>query len=96
MVGGTVIETIRCPNKGEDGKVWVNCESNSYEGMTCAIYVEWCPEALSVSEGDQLWWQSPWAYWTPYDEGGVKIGPKDIQIPRASFSGVSRPDPEDR
>jgi hypothetical protein len=89
MVGGRVVETIVC-----EEKVWVNCRDMDH-GQECAIYLEKCPEALTISPGDNVWWQDPWAFWTPYEGTSLtsddQVGPKDVKIPRASYSGVSKP-----
>lgn len=87
MVGGVVIETIVL---SEEGKIWVNCKSRTYD-QTCAIYVEDCDRARTISEGDSLWWQGPDAMWTPKNQHGETIGPVDVEIPRIGLSGVSRP-----
>lgn len=94
MVGGYVIETVLKNN----GKVWVNCKSKHDYDQTCAIYVPDSEKARSISPGDTIWWQGPSVYWTPketYDPDGPNTGPGDIELERASFSGVSRPSEED-
>lgn len=88
MVGGTVIETIVLPDK-----VWVNCEGD-YSLEQCAVYVENTPKARSISNGDTLWWQSSWAFWTPsfHQQGTGKAGRQyDIKLRRIGYSGVARP-----
>jgi len=93
MVGGRVVETIVC-----EEKVWVNCRDMDH-GQECAIYVKKTGAALTISRGDNVWWQDPWVFWTPYEgttlASDKKVGPTDVKIPRASYSGVSRPS-EDR
>lgn len=89
MIGGTVCEIIDLPEKG---MVWINVRDRRDE---CAIYVKRDARALSVAEGDSLWWQSGWGLWTP--AGMPKAAPKksgvdyDIRLERIGFSGVSRP-----
>lgn len=79
-VGGKVIETIVL-----DDKVWVNTLDKRDE---CAIYVERTPEARTIGEGDSLWWQGDWAFWTPTNRAF-----EDHRIKRVGFSGVKRPLP---
>jgi len=35
-----------------------------------------CGKHYELREGDSIWWQSYWAYWTPYKRQGsdIKIG----------------------
>lgn len=90
MVGGRVIETIPCVVDGE-ARVWINVRGTRGEhGNTCAVYVEDAPSARSVSEGDSLWWQGSWAFWTPR-VGGFS----DYRLRRIGCSGVSRPEEAD-
>lgn len=90
MIGGTVVETIVLPDK-----VWINCEENDSTSQ-CAIYVKRTDKARSISPGDSVWWQSGWAFWTPYfrcDRTGGKVGKDyDIALERIGFSGVKRPE----
>lgn len=79
-VGGKVVETIVL-----EDRVWVNTRDRTY-GDECAIYVERTPESRAISEGDSLWWQSGWAFWTPRN-GAFE----DRRLNRIGFSGVSRP-----
>ena len=82
MVGGTVIETIDTGTR-----VWINCRNNNAPSQTCAIYVERTEKSRSVSEGDQIWWMSFTAYWTP------KGSPfEDMMLVKTSGSGVKRPE----
>ena len=93
MVGGTVIETVVLPDK-----VWVNCQ-DKHSTSQCAIYVKNTPKARCISEGDSFWWQSSWAFWTPqfYVQGSGKAGKEyDIKLERVGFSGVSRPETEEK
>lgn len=79
-VGGKVVEIIVCPDR-----VWVNTRERPEHRSTCAVYVERTPEALSISEGDTLWWQGRHAMWTP------KSGAfHDRKLNRIGFSGISR------
>jgi hypothetical protein len=82
-VGGKVVETIVL-----DEKVWVNTKDGPYKSTT-AIYVERTAESRSISEGDTVWWQGQWAFWTPAN------GPfEDRKLKRIGFSGVKRPEVE--
>lgn len=84
-VGGVVIETVVL-----DDRVWI-CTRDVLYGDEVAIYVERTPEARSVSEGDTIWWQGPWALWTP------RLGPCgfkpfiDKKLRRIGYSGVPHP-----
>lgn len=87
-VGGKVVETIVLPDK-----VWVNthdgasgCKRMDCKGHTCAIYVERTVESRSISEGDTVWWQGQWAFWTP-----ANAVFHERKLKRIGFSGVSRP-----
>ena len=94
MVGGLVKETIHAP-----GRVWINCIGTGGEaGVSCAIYVESCPNAWLVKPGDSIWWQRD-VYWTPLwakhqhpDEYQIE----DVVLKRASYSGVSKPKQRNR
>lgn len=94
-VGGVVVEALPCRVRGED-RVWVNTREPS-SGDECAIYVEDSPAARSISEGDSLWWQGPWAMWTPRRSVGrrqVQVAEwSDHKLKRIGCSGVARPDP---
>jgi hypothetical protein len=83
-VGGLVIEVLPCERDGER-RVWINTREPQ-SGEECAIYVAGTPAALSVSEGDKLWWQGPYAFWTP-----TRNPFSDHRLRRIGFSGVSRP-----
>jgi hypothetical protein len=88
MVGGKVIETILL-----DDRIWVNCRGTGSEHLDeCAIYVERTPESESVSDGDSIWWQSQWAFWTPIQRGDIRPF-HDKKLRRIGFSGVRRPEP---
>lgn len=98
MIGGIVLEIIRLPDR-----LWVNCvEENSND--KCAIFVERNAQSEQIKVADRLWWQGPWALWTPYDQARkpncghkhhyscAKAGVEyDIKIPRIGCSGVKRP-----
>mgnify|MGYP001619169969 FL=1 len=96
MVGGNVIETIVLPDR-----VWINCQDKY--GTACAIYLEKTPKARSVSEGDVIWWQGAWAFWTPaanrspvckdaHPYSCLRAGVDyEIKLERIGFSGVKRP-----
>lgn len=88
-VGGTVVEVVDVPARG---LVWVDTREHQTARQTVAIYVERTPEALSVSEGDSVWWQGPWAFWTPRT-GSLKHDPPfvDKKLKRHGYSGVERP-----
>lgn len=81
-VGGKVVETIVL-----EDRVWIN---TSDDGDECAIYVERTPESRTISEGDSLWWQSGWAFWTPRNRAF-----EDRRLNRIGASGVSRPTREE-
>lgn len=84
MIGGKVIETLLYKNR-----IWVNTQDRN---DTCAIYVEDTPESRSISEGDSIWWQGGYAYWTAKSrEGRKSIGKPDYRLKRIGFSGVKRP-----
>jgi hypothetical protein len=80
MVGGKVIETI---DTGE--KVWVNCQERTGQ-KKCAIYIERTYESRAISDGDSIWWQGGYAFWTPKSRVFV-----DKKLKRIGFSGVNRP-----
>ncbi|HEY7766785.1 hypothetical protein [Longimicrobium sp.] len=69
-----------------DDRVWVNTREPNH-GDECAIYVERTPESRTINEGDSLWWQSGWAFWTP-SNGAFE----DRRLNRIGCSGVARPD----
>lgn len=79
-VGGKVIETIVL-----DDRVWVNTREPQ-SGDECAIYVERTPAARAVSDGDSVWWQGAWAFWTPQNRAF-----EDRRLKRIGYSGVARP-----
>lgn len=97
MVGGMVITTI------EDGnRIYVNCQERvaRRQPETCAIYVVRNSDSEQIRPGDSVWWQGKWAMWTPRKnmvstncyKHAAKCGVDfDIQIPRASYSGVKSP-----
>lgn len=96
MVGGKVIEVIQL-----DGETWVDVRDVHDERHTCAIYVERSTNSERIGIGDSLWWQGPWAMWTPKaNHSDSWQGPEprkcgvdyDIQIERIGFSGVRRPE----
>ena len=91
-VGGKVIETMVLADR-----VWVNTdEASTYQTSSgewvtipsteCAIYVERTAESRAISEGDSLWWQGRWAFWTPRNRAF-----EDRRLSRIGYSGVSRP-----
>lgn len=89
-VGGKVVDVVRA-----EGRVWVNTRDQSK--TVCAIYIERNQTSERIQPGDSLWWQGPWAMWTPEDalrssDGGKSGKDFDIRIPRASYSGVSAPE----
>lgn len=81
MIGGTVIEVIKLPNR-----IWVNCEEPDSTSK-CAIYVERNAASEQIQPADSVWWQGGFAMWTPYGHERT-----DVQIPRIGFSGVKRPE----
>lgn len=85
MIGGTVIETIAVENR-----VWINTQERDTL-TTCAIYVESTPQARAISEGDVVWWQGNYGYWTAKDRAGKTIGKPEVKLKRIGFSGVKRP-----
>lgn len=88
-VGGTVVEIVDDPIRE---RVWVDTKERQESRRTVAIYVERSPEALSITEGDSLWWQGSYAYWTPRTGRFVDAPPFcDRAIRRVSGSGVPRP-----
>ena len=90
-VGGTVVEIVDDPTRE---RVWVNTKERQESRQTVAIYVERTSEALSITEGDSLWWQGGFAHWTPR-AGSFKDAPpfSDRKIRKISGSGVPRPMP---
>lgn len=88
MVGGTVVEAIPCEVDGQS-RVWINVrDPREHE---CAIYVKGTPQARSVSPGDLIWWQGPWAMWTPRTSSGTSPF-SDHRLSRIGCSGVGRPE----
>lgn len=87
-VGGVVLETIVLADK-----VWVNTAEPQYPKSHCAIYLERTDEARTIAEGDSLWWQGQWAFWTPRSLSGEPPF-SDRRIRRISGSGVNRPTEE--
>lgn len=85
MVGGKVTETFVLVGKSY---VWINVQDGSDK---CAIYVENSPEARAISEGDSLWWQGGYAYWTAKNRRGGTVGKSDYRLKRVGYSGVKRP-----
>ena len=73
MVGGKIIE-IR--PEGEKLRLWVMDHRSTDE---CAIYIE--TQAEMPQLGDDIWWQSRFAYWTPADRRFT-----DRPIPRVGYS----------
>ncbi len=103
MVGGKVIESVVLPDK-----VWVDVRDTNHPKDTCAIYVERNEDSEAISIGDSLWWQGGCSYWTPKENDVAECGHREhvtcsavahvdynIQIPRLSSSGVSRPEGHD-
>ena len=93
MVGGNVTEV-----RVVDAEcLWVNCESTQHAGQFCAIQIERTEQGEKVEAGDMLWWQGRYAMHTPQEnrkrpEDELRQGVDyDVQIPRASYSGVPRP-----
>lgn len=86
MVGGTVIETLVT-----DTSVWVNVRDGS---ETCGVLLERTPEARSISERDDLWWDGSVVSWTPrYRMGGRAILKSAVKIKRLGGAGcVKRPE----
>lgn len=95
MIGGVVIETLVV----DSTRVWINTQDYNHTERrflrgTCAIYVENTPESRAVSEGDLLWWQGGFAYWTPKrKQDGKTVGPIEVRLKRRGYSGVKRPEP---
>jgi hypothetical protein len=84
-VGGKVVEVVICTDK-----VWINTKEKDAT-LGVAIYVERSPQALAVSNGDSVWWQGQYAYWTPKNRAGQTYAGSDIKLRRIGCSGVSRP-----
>jgi hypothetical protein len=80
MVGGKVINIVHC-----EDSVWIQCIDRTYTDQTCAIYVK---EAKEMKIGDALWWQGPYAFWTPKPDDGRE----DIQLERLGYSHSKVPD----
>lgn len=91
MVGGTVINIVRL-----EDSTWVQCEERTtyYNSKgqrsrqfsdTCAIRVK---DAKQMKIGDKLWWQGPWAMWTPKPDDGRE----DIRLERVGYSHSTIPD----
>lgn len=78
MVGGKIIE-IR--PEGEKSRLWVMDHRN---GDECAIYIDTQTEMPQL--GDDIWWQSRVAYWTPADHRFT-----DRPIPRVGYSFRAAP-----
>lgn len=90
MVGGEVIETIICADA-----VYINCTGKEGErGQECAVYVEDTPAAQCISEGDTVWWQSSYVFWTPKRPQDKKVI-QDYNLKRIGYSGVPRPSDEE-
>lgn len=85
-VGGTVIETVISGDC-----VWINTKEKPEYRSECAIYVDNTPEARAVSEGDTVWWQGGFAFWTPKNKHGKRVGPVEVKLKRRGASGISRP-----
>lgn len=93
MVGGKVIETLVV----NEDKIWINCRdydktTGEWRRDQCAIYVENTPASRSVFEGDIIWWQGGYAYWTAKDRYGRTVGKVEIKLKRLGYSGVLRPE----
>lgn len=86
-VGGTVTETVVAGDK-----VWIDTREREQCLSTTAIYVENTPAARVVSEGDSVWWQGSYAFWTPKRDG-KRLGPIEVKLKRVGCSGVSKPAP---
>lgn len=102
MVGGKVIEVAEVPGRPEI--LFVDCADmprGRRKPDTCAIYVERNKTSEQIQIGDSLWWQGPYAMWTPQrnrmveteaERRGLKCGVDyDIKIPRVGCSGVTHP-----
>lgn len=91
MIGGNVIEIIDLPEKD---KIWINCKEIPYNGE-CAIYLKRNETSLKISNGDMIWWQGNFAYWTPKSYTKKETSKcsidYEIKIERIGCSGVSRP-----
>ena len=103
MVGGIVIEVIMFKEKIWVNTVERDKLDKSDKNQ-CAIYVERNAISEKINLKDSLWWQGGFAMWTPSENMKPKCGHSehddctrkcgvdyDIQIPRLSYSGVSRP-----
>lgn len=89
MIGGTVIETVDAGDR-----IWINCQIKT-SGITheCAINVERDAKALTVADGDTVWWQGKEAMWTPkgFHPNGKSGIDFDIRLKRIGYSGAQRP-----
>lgn len=76
-VGGIVVGT-----RVLDDRVWVATTEREYpnDEPTC-IYVERTPASRTISEGDSLWWQGRWAFWTPSNRAFT-----DMRLRKIGFS----------
>lgn len=84
MIGGIVIETILT-----DPLMWISCKDKD-TGDEAAIFVEATAEARCVSEGDSIWWEGGFCYWTPRMR--TLRGPRDVKLVKVGSSGkLTRP-----
>jgi hypothetical protein len=91
MVGGKIIKVVQLPDS-----TWVNCEEHGYyydkSGKRCASHYDQCAIRIErnteVKVGDSLWWQGPWAMWTPKPDDGRE----DVRLKRLGYSHSTIPD----
>ena len=78
-VGGKVTEVII-----QENAVYIDTYDKH---SNCAIFVERDDKSVKVMNGDIVWWQGDYAYWTTSDRKSVV----EQKLKRRGFSGVSRP-----
>ena len=93
MVGGTVVEVCELPDRV--GCLFVDVVDPAYPKQHCGIVVQQTLAAECIDIGDQIWWQSGTAYWTPqatYQLSSLATHKEtDIPIPKIGHSGVPHP-----
>lgn len=77
MAGINVINVVQLPDS-----TWIQCEEL---GSYCAILIETNHE---VKVGDELWWQGPYAMWTPKPDDGRE----DVRLTRLGCCHFTIPD----
>ena len=85
MISGIVTETLKTTAE----TVWIEAKEPDHNS-TCGIHVKATPKARAVAPGDFIWWQDPFAYWSPKALAGSKERP-DIVLYKVGNSGAPRP-----